>query len=115
MTLATVPCPESGAPHPPAPATFLPAIAAFISCLRPAPEAISRFYPPLRNLPVSCFGHLACPARIRFCRAGPSFEGSAAPGRKNVDAIYITAFAVMAGLTFGLLQFCAGLSSGEPS
>jgi len=55
------------------------------------------------------------PARIRFCRAGPSFEGSAAPGRKNVDAIYIAAFAVMAGLTFGLLQFCAGLSSGEPS
>lgn len=97
------------------PVTFLPAMAAFISCLRPAPEAISRFYPPLRNLPVSCFGHLACPARIRFCRAGPSFEGSAAPGRKNVDAIYITAFAVMAGLTFGLLQFCAGLSSGEPS
>ncbi|MCS3508919.1 hypothetical protein M2361_004734 [Achromobacter sp. JUb104] len=32
-----------------------------------------------------------------------------------MDAIYITAFAVMAGLTFGLLQFCAGLSSGEPS
>lgn len=97
------------------PAAFQPATAAFISCLRPAPEAISRFYPLLRNLPVSCFGHLACPARIRFCRAGPSFEGSTAPGRKNVDAIYITAFAVMAGLTLGLLQFCAGLSSGEPS
>ncbi|VEE57998.1 Uncharacterised protein [Achromobacter spanius] len=116
MTLATARCPESGVACPPSPgAAFHLARAAFISCLRPVPEAISRFYPPLRNLPVSCFGHLACPARIRFRRAGPSFEGSAAPGRKNVDAIYITAFAVMAGLTFGLLQFCASLSSGEPS
>jgi len=32
-----------------------------------------------------------------------------------VDAIYIAAFAVMAGATLALLQFCAALSGGEPS
>ncbi|MNQ65680.1 hypothetical protein D3C85_801410 [compost metagenome] len=100
--------PESGHGTAPSPCGPL-----FTPCLHPRLQAISRFYPPIRNLPRVLIGHLACPVRIRFRRAGQSFEGSRAPGRKNVDVIYIAIFAVMAGLTFALLRFCEALSVGE--
>ena len=42
-------------------------------------------------------------------------QGASLPGGKNVDAIYIAIFAVMAGLTYALLGLCAALSSGDQS
>lgn len=60
---------------------------------------------------------VATPARIAsaFAARASRSKGAVLPGRKNVDAIYIAIFAVMAGLTYALLRFCEALSSGEPS